>query len=292
MTQLSITTDYVTDRGDPSTYLRQIADAGFTHIHWCHHWKSDFLYSRSEIEQIGRWLSEFNLELNDVHGSEGVEKFWYSPREYARQAGVELVRNRLEFAARLGADAVVMHVYPDSVAPGHLGPFDTLMFQLRRSLDELEPTARDLGVKIAVENLIDFVGVQEGAAQIDSARDNFDLIETLFAEYAPDFLSLCYDSGHANLGCDRMERLDAVKERLDVLHLHDNDGTRDDHRLLFQDSINWVRLAELIASSSYTKPLSFEVTIHQTGIQSETEFLKRARETGSQFAAMVSASKA
>ena len=90
---LSLTTDYATvDRGNPSPYLRRIADAGFTHIHWCHHWNTDFVYSRPEIEQIGRWLDEYGLKLLDLHASVGPEKNWYSTNEWERQAGVELVQ--------------------------------------------------------------------------------------------------------------------------------------------------------------------------------------------------------
>ena len=287
MTQLSITSDYFTDHGDPSPYLRKIAEAGFTHIHWCHHWRSDFLYSRSEIDQIGHWLTEYGLQLNDVHGSEGIEKFWYSPYEYARQAGVELVKNRLEFAARLGGDAIVMHAYPPSKDPAQAGLFDTLMEQMRKTLDEVQPYAADLGVSIAIENLVDAAGLYAGTVEITEAVDNFDLIETLLTEYPPEFLGLCYDSGHAHLGRNRMERLDAVKDRLIVLHLHDNDGTGDDHRLPFQDTIDWERLAGLIAGSPYNKPLSFEVSIHKTGIDNEEVFLAEAQKQGVRFAEMV-----
>lgn len=286
---LSITTDYVIDHGDPEPSLRAIAEAGFSHIHWCHHWRSDFLYADSEVEQIGRWLKEYNLLLNDVHGSEGIEKFWYSPKEYARLAGVELVQNRIDFTARLGGDAIVMHVYPDSVAP-ELAPYNAIAWdQLRRTLDELQPYALERGIRIAVENLIDFAGVDANAVPVQDATDNFDRIEALYALYPPEFLALCYDSGHANLGYDRMERLDGVKERLCVLHLHDNDGTGDNHRLPFQDTIRWDRLADLLAASPYNKPLSFEVSIRKTGIENESAFLAQAFETASRFASMVDA---
>ena len=76
---LSITTDYANiDKGNPSPYLRRIADAGFTHIHWCHHWNTDIVYSCPEIEQISRWLDEYGLELLDLHASVGPEKNWFS----------------------------------------------------------------------------------------------------------------------------------------------------------------------------------------------------------------------
>lgn len=286
--QLSITSDYVRDDGDPEPYLRRIADAGLTHIHWCHHWRSDFLYANSEIEQVGQWFADYGLTLNDVHGSEGIEKFWYSPKEYARLAGVELVKNRIDFAARLGADVVIMHVYPETVSPEY-AHFNAIAWdQLRRTLDELEPYSTDRGVRIAVENLIDSLAFHSQLITAEEAGDNFDRIGRLFTLYPPEYLGLCYDSGHGNLGRDRMDGLEAHKERLIALHLNDNDGTGDQHRMIFSDTVNWKRLAGIIAQSAYgSKPMSMEVMIKNTGIETEEEFLRQTYETGAQFTRMV-----
>lgn len=40
--------------------LREIAEAGFTHIHWCFDWDGDYLYARSEMEQIRSWMDELD----------------------------------------------------------------------------------------------------------------------------------------------------------------------------------------------------------------------------------------
>ena len=48
---LSMTPDYVRSSGDPAPYLRRIADAGFSHVHWCHQWNTDFLYAACEVER-------------------------------------------------------------------------------------------------------------------------------------------------------------------------------------------------------------------------------------------------
>ena len=61
--RLSMTSDYRTSQGCPELYLRKIAVAGFTRVHWCHEWNSDYLYSNREITQIGKWLDEFGLKL-------------------------------------------------------------------------------------------------------------------------------------------------------------------------------------------------------------------------------------
>lgn len=267
---LSITTDYFKDTSSPEPYLKRIAEAGFSHVHWCHHWHTDFMYSDPEIDQIGRWMRTYGLKLNDLHASEGVEKSWVSHREYERLAGVELVENRIQMAARLGSDVIIMHVPAEPEDAGHKDVFWT---QLQKSLDEIEPYARDHAVRIAVENLF---------------PDNFATIETLMSKYGPDYLGICYDSGHDNVcGGGGLDYLEKLKDRLISLHLHDNNGSGDQHRLLFSGTCDWPKLARIIAGSAYAKCVSLEVTIHHTGLDDELVFLRKAHETGTTFATMI-----
>lgn len=264
----SVTTDYVKDTGSPAPYLRRIADAGFSHVHWCHQWNTDFLYADSEIDEIGKWFKQYGLQLNDLHASEGQEKFWVSPQEYARQAGVELVKNRINMAARLGSDVVIMHVRAE---PEQTGANELFWGQLQKSLDEIEPYAKKRGVRIAAENL----------------GFNFNTLEKLLTKYGPDYVGLCYDSGHANFGADKMERLESVKERLIAVHLHDNDGSSDQHKLPFDGTVDWPGLTRILAASSYAKCVNLEVMIHNTGIEEESVFLKKAYECGTRLAEMI-----
>ncbi|HAJ36253.1 MAG TPA: hypothetical protein DCL15_11220, partial [Chloroflexi bacterium] len=250
-----------------------LAEAGFSHVHWCHQWRSDYLYADSEIEQIGRWLQLYGLRLNDVHGSEGIEKFWYAPQEYARLAGVELVKNRVELAARLGGDAVVMHVYPPTVQPELVAYNAYLYDQIRRSLDDLETYCRERGVRIALENLIDFAAVEAGVTDTAHAGDNAGLLAQLLAAYDPGFLGFCYDSGHARLGYDRLAAYAPLFERLCVLHLHDNDGVADLHLPVGDGVVDWAHAAALVAASPYAKPLSFELSIRNTRFSEAAPFL-------------------
>ncbi|MEM7798039.1 MAG: sugar phosphate isomerase/epimerase, partial [Chloroflexota bacterium] len=73
---LAINTDYVHSSGNPEPYLKQIAESNLTHIQWLHHWNSDFMYGPHEVAQIKRWLDEYGLVLNDLHASDGQEKYW------------------------------------------------------------------------------------------------------------------------------------------------------------------------------------------------------------------------
>ena len=265
-TALSMTTDFAADRGDPSPHLRRIADAGFTHVHWCHQWNTDFLYDASEIQQIAAWLAEYGLQLLDLHGSAGVEKAWNSPHEYARLAGVELVRNRIDMTAALGGDVVILHTGEPAAGGG------TLFWRsLRRSLDALQPSAASRGVRLAIEN------------------GPWPVIRALLAEYPPDYVGLCYDSGHGNIGQAGLDELDAVKERLLSVHLHDNDGRTDQHKPPFTGTVDWTRLAGVLAGSGYRKCLSFESTMRQAGISDEAQFLAQVLAAGERLTAMLRA---
>jgi sugar phosphate isomerase/epimerase len=265
---LSITSDYVESYGNPQPYLERIAAAGFTHIHWCHHWNTDFLYSTPEIDQIERWLAEYNLRLLNLHASQGKEKYWCSLLEYQRQAGVELVRNRIEMAARLRADVVIIHVPSDAEAEAQ----KKLIGPVRRSLDELLPFAQSQGIRIAIENM---------------ETDDFGMLTTLLEAYDESALGLCYDSGHGNIDGRGLDNLEKIKARLIALHLHDNDGTSDQHKNPFTGTVDWERLARLIAESPYEKCLNLEVMIQNSGLQDQAEFLHQAHAAGEKLAGMV-----
>jgi sugar phosphate isomerase/epimerase len=168
----------------------------------------------------------------------------------------------------LGGDAIVLHVPP---AP-KVESLTRWKSQLRYSLDELRPFAQTHQVRIALENMV---------------RDNFEMIDLLLADYAPDFLGFCYDSGHGNvdgLGLDHPERL---KDRLVVVHLHDNDGSGDQHKLLFDGKVDWERLSKIIAASAYKKCVSMEVNMRNTGLNDEDIFLQKAFLTGQTLTKMI-----
>lgn len=272
---LAVTSDYAKSTGCPEPYLRQIAEAGFSHVHWCHHWNGDFVYSVHEVEQIANWLAEFGLQLLDLHASQGQEKYWLSTQEYERLAGLELVKNRVEMTARLASDVIILHVPAAPQALAATKEREALWTQLRRSLDDLSPFAADRGVRIAIENMA-------------GDGDHWALIRDLFAEYGPEYLGLCYDSGHGNIANPGLDHLEALKDRLISVHLHDNDGQSDQHRLPFSGTVDWERLTRIIAESAYTKCLSLEVSMRQSEISDEKVFLAKAFEAGMALAEMVS----
>jgi sugar phosphate isomerase/epimerase len=180
------------------------------------------------------------------------------------------VKNRIDMAADLGTDVIIMHLPPELNEP------DTMeegWEQLWCSLDELEPYAAENGVRIAIEN------------------GDFLKLAKVFERCEPDYVGLCYDSGHGNVGDEGLDRLEQNKDRLISLHLHDNDGASDQHLPLFSGTVDWPRLAEIIVSSAYTKWVNMETTMKNVSAMTEAEFLGHCYATGKRFSDMIDAAR-
>ena len=289
MLEIALNSDYVRSTGDPEPFLQRMAEAGFTAVHWCHQWLGEHRYRPKEIRRIAGLLKSCGLRMTDLHGVVGLFSDWTSGSELRRRAGVGLINNRIEMTADLGGDAVVLHL-PE----GRLRD-SKLLKAVRKSLDELEPASRDAGVRIALENL--------------PTPGHMELLVKLFGEYPPEYLGLCYDSGHGNMvgnGIELLETLLAGEpnggpaesraehrhqgrtvSRLAAMHLHDNHGERDLHLPPFRGSIDWERLMRVIARAyqgGYSKPLCLECSIRHSSFErsrwGESEFLRESLQAG------------
>ncbi len=262
---LSITSDFFDSHDDPIPHLHAIRAAGFPFVHFCHEWDSDLLYSTERIREIANELIDLGMSVNNLHASEGQETSWGSPDRMTRNKGVDLVKNRLEMAAELGADTIILHA---SAARSHDAQ--------RHSLEELLPYAGRIGVRIALENL---------------PKEGFSRAFPLIREFDHDMLGYCLDTGHAVLnelfGFDDLADAEANLSRLYSLHLQDNDGTGDQHRLPFTGKVPWERIAHLIAASPYTGCLTFEVMSVNESYPDHASFLQEAFSRGRKFDRMV-----
>lgn len=283
--KIAIATDFNGSHGDPEVPLRQIAAAGFTHLHWCHQWNTDHLYSDWEIAKIAKILRETGLTLLDIHGSDGsaggLISSWYAPDEAFRRAGVELVMNRLRMFAMLrGEGTLMMHIpsYRVNMDEAARAVISKRLDALRRSLDELVPVSQALGIPLALENM---------------AGDTWEEFDLLFREYPADAVGLCYDSGHANISvdghvADGIEHFERHLDRLQALHLHDNDHSGDQHQPPFYGNVDWERIAADIAKSAYPRVISFELSISNTPYAEDpVAFLKDAYARTSRVEAML-----
>lgn len=288
-TELAINTDFYGENPRLETLkytLQQIAEAGFTHIHWCHEWDGDYMYSVYEMKQIREWMDSYHLRAKSLHATKGTRRNvvmrdghfrrdFTSDWEYNRKAGVELIQNRVDLAACLGASDIVLHLYvPFQTIQDNLTAKEHFYRQVEKSMDELQPYCLQRGIRICLENLFDMPG--------DCVLELFD---RLLGKYPKEFLGICLDTGHANMTWheELCKVIRQYKERIYTVHIHDNFGDSDSHALPGEGNINWENVMRALAESAYEPPLLLELCYYE---KDPEDFLRRAYEAGEKLDAM------
>jgi hypothetical protein len=72
----------------------------------------------------------------------------------------------------------------------------------------------------------------------------------VFDRVASPNLGFCYDAGHRNCKEPDIDLLSLFGDKLVALHLHDNDGTGDQHRVPFEGKIDWKEQMSRIAAKA------------------------------------------
>ena len=129
-----------------------------------------------------------------------------------------------------------------------------------RFLVPIRDLAGKLGITLCIENMTGkpYAAHPSEAVWGSTAADILELAEGLDA-------MVCWDFGHANLtGLCQSVQLEVLRGRVRCLHVHDNDGARDTHRIPFdcpehtplggavdwEDAAEGLRLCEFFAASN------------------------------------------
>ncbi|MDO5746056.1 MAG: sugar phosphate isomerase/epimerase family protein [Actinomycetaceae bacterium] len=297
---VAITTDYggeTTSIEKLRESLKAVADAGFSHIHWCNEWDSEYIYSNAEMLQIKSWLDAFGLQVEGIHASEGVHrpeiagkfhlrnryqnrKDYTSFDEFNRQAGVELILNRLQMANVFETDTIVLHMQLPYAEFTSQDFREKYYHAVKSSLHELEMNKERGHVKICIENMI--------GTPNDEQFKQFDF---LFAEFSSDFLGFCYDIGHEHITTDPNSEpfpfLSRYGNRLFAVHFSDNLGLLHDqcwnddpemtkcdlHLLPYKGTIDYQAALAKFSSSAFSGAVTLEVSQRN---RNRAEFLSEA----------------
>lgn len=121
--------------------------------------------------------------------------------------------------------------------------------------------AEQLCVNIALENLRNLANLKYVLEQVDSPRIGF-----------------CYDCGHHYRYYPDKDLLSMYGSRLMALHLHDDGGSYDQHRLPFDGTIDWSAAMKKIAVTGYSGATAIEAMNWDYKDLSAEEFLNEAFE--------------
>jgi sugar phosphate isomerase/epimerase len=101
-------------------------------------------------------------------------------------------------------------------------------------------------------------------------------MDYVFNNIESERLKFCYDSGHANCFTPEIDMLAKYGDKLAALHLHDNDGSGDQHLLPFNGNINWEQIMAQLKRFKFDGPLALEVFARENDGTTAPQYLSEA----------------
>ena len=231
--------------------LAKVAEAGFGFVELdpsaghLDDWAADPAGLRRELEQQG-------LAAWSVHSPNSGWDL-AAAEEPARLAAIEAVRGCLRPAAEVGANLVVCHCNKPGGRPFAPDDYSASLKRTARSLERLTEAAADVGLRLAVENMIPRPGKRPGTR----IAELLDLIDGL-----GDHVGICLDTGHHHsTGADTAAEALLAGEKLFSLHLQDNPGLpdQDEHLVPGVGTIDWEGLLDALERLEFSSPRIIEV---------------------------------
>lgn len=211
-----------------------------------------FSYRSTEsLREIASALKDHRLEVIALHSP--------TERDLApgRESGVPISICDTERIRRLDAmDEVkraldVVEQIPFRYLVQHIG-YGRQMADQRKydaafsSLENLCVFAKARGVTILLENTPDDLGAPASLQQFIRETHLHDL-------------RLCFDAGHAHMDGALEAGFEAMRERVAMVHVHDNHGEKDEHLLPNEGTVNWDAAIEAIAGLAEPVPMVLEL---------------------------------
>lgn len=230
-------------------------------------------------------------------GKDAVREYYSSIADYAKERGVKIVQTHGRLVGYgntpEGDELFVKNAEMDCVATAALGAKHTVfhtpaynwvgdlpderMFEIGVSLFSSVLTfAKENGIKIAAEthgtaskyNKMEFFGIPENLLELIKRVRNI--------SPAADALCVCVDTGHTNLAVkmghppvsDVIRKLGSLVE---VLHLHDNDGVKDQHKIVGTGIIDWKDTLAALDEIGYSGYYNLETMLKHFGEDFEVE---------------------
>lgn len=203
------------------------------------------------VDDVRRITRDADVPVDSIHGVFGSRYDPASTDESHRREVIEIYRREGELALALGGPMVVVH--PSNLAPEGHTPTDTeradRVDPLRRSIAELAAIGQRQGVVYVWENNPHNMWIGNDPLQLAN----------LLREIDSPHARMCYDTGHAKMTGDVSGRIVNCADVIAYLHIHDNDGVIDDHRMPGDGVIDWEQFREALREAAINVPAMLEV---------------------------------
>lgn len=231
----------------PETRTENIRKAGFKYLslHWCDEYEAANGKKLDILKECHK--RDLKIEVFHLPFEEAYLLWESSPKG---ELLYNTYKKSIEDANKYGVKYLVMHLNSDNKNINN-----DINIGVNR-LKKLLEYAKKLDVNIAFENL--------------AYQDNLEKIEQFLYQYSN--ACLCFDVGHNNI--KNSDFVIKHKDKIKVMHIHDNFGKEDIHKIPYTGTVNWDDVHKLI-NDVYNQCL-FVLEVQNHDFTKEQEFLSNA----------------
>ena len=231
--------------------LGYISDSGFEAVELYMHKPHFDFEDKDELKNVSDAIRKFELKVNSIHCpfyrqiDEAKKGKWLnitSCDEALREESVRWIRKSIETAEIIPFQFAVIHF-------GDINdrkPAEEKRAAALKSLLEIEPLAKSLGVKIVLENIPNEIA---SCAELDSFLKENNLAEKF---------GVCFDTGHAAMAGEIPSGLTLLKNAIKTVHLHDTIEFKDEHLSAGDGILDWRLILSHLKNSEYKGRLILE----------------------------------
>ena len=205
---------------------------------------------------------EAGIEIHQVHGPWRWPPEDFSPEN--RIERMEKMQKSIGAAALLGAKNWVVHsLMPFGIEDIGTGNEQATWDINVEFMQQLLTTAKEYDVTICLENM------PMPKFSLGSVSDILRFVKRINDRH----FKICLDTGHVAVfpGGSPADALRKLGSEVRVLHIHDNDGKSDLHKIPFEGIIDWVDFAKALYEVNYHGVFSYETAPSATVSIEEAE---------------------
>ncbi|MDR0286241.1 MAG: sugar phosphate isomerase/epimerase [Clostridiales bacterium] len=177
---------------------------------------------------------------------------------------IALAKTSIEICAVMGCRYIVTHpAFTDGFYDGVPEKIEKT-FEINKSFyTELIPLLKKYNICIGIENMWASAPYTKKIipAVCSHATELIKYVDTFNEMAGEKCFCACLDIGHCNLtGDDPAEFITQLGRRLEIIHLHDNDGLRDLHTCPYIGNIKWDTVCTALRTMEYRGNMNLETS--------------------------------
>ncbi|MFB0559823.1 MAG: sugar phosphate isomerase/epimerase family protein [Candidatus Lokiarchaeia archaeon] len=244
--------------------VKKTADYGYSSIEiWAdlpQKWSGDF--NEKEQRKLADTLDSFGFQSSihapiwDVNTASHITNF--------RKESINQIKWTMHLAQNLGSKLITLH-------PGHMPPYPFMTSIRERgkrnfldSLQNLIDYSLETGVLIGLENVpisLSFCYTLEDLIEYVNNFENLNVTLDIAHAYIVEKYLEFFDPRRASVSPESriVETIRKIGKRLINIHLHDNDGSFDAHKIPGEGTINFKPIMEALKEINYNGLIALEI---------------------------------